>query len=249
MAVEKSMSWIAHLEELRRVLVVSLIALLVATFGCFFYSNYLLTLLERPIASLNLPLYFTAVGEGFFVKINLALYAGFVVAFPIIAWQIWRFIVPALYPHEKRYIMILVPVSVLLFGTGVVFSYFFVLPVAIKVLIQIAGQLEPILTVKQYLSFCMTFLIPFGLVFEMPIIAMFLTRIGVVTPKWLASKRKYALLIIFILAAVLTPGPDPLSQLLMGGPMYVLYEVSILVSYLVRVKKKKAEEMFADQSE
>lgn len=241
MAKEKAMSWITHLEELRRVIIVSLVALLVATFSCFFYSDFLLSLLQKPIVAMDLKLVFIGVTEGFFTKIKLALYAGFVVSFPIIIWQIWRFIVPALYPHERRYVMILVPVSVLLFSGGVVFAYFTVFPIAIFFLLKIAGDLEPMITVGQYLSFCVAFLIPFGIVFEMPVVAMFLTRIGLISPQLLASKRKYALLIMFIVGAVLTPGPDPVSQLLMAVPMYLLYEVSILVSRFVRAKKDEKE--------
>jgi sec-independent protein translocase protein TatC len=240
-AVGKTMSWITHLEELRRVIIVSVIALLVATIGCFFYSDYLLTWLQRPIATMDIKLVFIGVAEGFFAKIKIALYAGFVLSFPIITWQIWKFVLPALYPHERRHIIVLVPVSVLLFAGGVIFAFYTVLPIAIAFLLTVAGDLEPMISINHYLSFCMSFLIPFGIVFEMPVVAMFLTRIGVITPQLMASKRKYALLIMFIVGAVLTPGPDPVSQLLMAVPMYILYEVSIIVSRFIKAKKKNPE--------
>lgn len=238
----KPMSWIAHLEDLRRVIIVSVIALLVATVASYFYSDQLLALLQRPISDLDIDLVFIGVGEGFFAKIKISLYAGFVFSFPIIAWQIWRFVVPALYPHERRYAMVLVPVTVLLFAGGVVFGYLTVFPLALKFLLTVAGELEPMISIGYYLSFCMAFLLPFGIVFEMPVAAMFLTRIGLITPQLMASKRKYALLVVFVLGAVLTPGGDPVSQLLMAGPMYLLYEVSIIVSRFVKAKKKKADD-------
>lgn len=241
-ATAKPMSWISHLEDLRRMIIVSVIALLVATIACFFYSDQLLALLKKPISDMDIELVFISVGEGFFAKIKISLYAGFVLSFPIIAWQIWRFVLPALYPHERRYAMVLVPVTVLLFISGVVFAFFTVFPIAIKFLLTVAGGLEPMITIGYYLSFCMAFLLPFGIVFEMPVATMFLTRIGLITPQLMASKRKYAILVIFILAAVLTPGPDPVSQLLMATPMYLLYEVSIIVSRFVKAKKKKAED-------
>ena len=238
----KQMTWISHLEDLRRVIVVSTIALIVATFASYFYSDQLLALLQKPISDMDIKLVFIGVGEGFFAKIKVSLYAGFVFSFPIIVWQIWRFVVPALYPQERRYAMILVPVTVLLFICGVVFAYFTVFPIAIKFLLTVAGELEPMISIGYYLSFCMSFLLPFGIVFEMPVVAMFLTRIGLITPQLMASKRKYALLIIFIVGAVLTPGPDPVSQLLMATPMYLLYEISIIISRFIKAKKKKADD-------
>lgn len=245
MSGEKHLTWLQHFEDLRKMLIVSLIALMVATFACYFFSDFFLSLLRRPIDNLGLDLFFIGVTEGFFTKIKIALYAGFVVSFPIIAWQVWKFIVPALYPSERRYIMILMPVSTLLFVGGVVFAYFTVFPVMMRFLLMVSGELQPMITVSQYVSFCVTFLIPFGIMFEMPVFAMFLTRIGIITPQWLKAKRKYALLIFFIVGAVLTPSPDPVSQILMALPMYILYEISIIISRLTRAKKEarqKAEE-------
>lgn len=240
MSEQKAFTWLEHLEELRRVILISLVALLIATFGCYFYNDFFLGILTRPVHDLGLKLVFIGVAEGFFTQIQVALYAGFVVSFPIIIWQIWRFIVPALYPHEKRYVLVLVPVSVLLFIGGVLFAYTTVFPIMLRFLLQVSGDLEPMITISQYVSFCVTFLLPFGIMFELPVFSMFLTRIGILTPEWLIKNRKYALLVCFVVGAVLTPSPDPLSQILMAGPMYILYEVSILVSRVFR--KKKAED-------
>ncbi|NPV92230.1 MAG: twin-arginine translocase subunit TatC [Firmicutes bacterium] len=245
------MSWLQHFEDLRKVLVVSTIVLVVASGACFFVSDQILKVLSYPITSKSATgetvqkLIFIGVTEGFFIKFKVALYAGFVVSFPVIAWQIWRFIGPALYPKEKNLVLKLVPVTVLLFVIGVVFAYFMIFPVMLEFLLNVSGDLQPMITVSEYVSFCVSFLVPFGLVFEMPIIAIFLTRIGILTPGWLSSKRKYSLLICFIVAAILTPSPDPFSQTMMALPMYLLYEVSIIVSRMTRAKKdarQKAEE-------
>lgn len=126
-------------------------------------------------------------------------------AFPVIAWQMYRFMAPALYPQERRYVLILFPVMILLFAGGVLFAYFGVLKLVISFLIMIAGDLEPMLTVDKYVSFVIAFTLPFGLIFELPVVVYFLTRLGVITPEWLSQKRKYALLGIFIVAAVVTP--------------------------------------------
>jgi sec-independent protein translocase protein TatC len=141
-------------------------------------------------------------------------------------------------------VLILFPLIILLFVGGVSFAYFTILKLVLAFLIMIAGQsLEPMLTIDKYVSFVLAFTIPFGLVFELPIVVLFLTRLGIITPEWLSKQRKYALLCIFVLAAVLTPGPDPISQCLMGIPVYLLYEISIVVSKLFRPKKKVEEDV------
>lgn len=246
---DKSLTWLEHLEELRRVLIVSLVALLIATFGCFFYSDFFLQILTRPLEILGIKLVFIGVTEGFFTKIKVALYAGFIAAFPVIIWQVWRFIVPALYPHERRFLIVLVPVSILLFALGVIFAYYTIFPVMLTFLLKISGELQPMITISQYVSFCVTFLIPFGIMFDMPVFSMFLTRMGIITPQFLSRNRKYALLVCFIVGAVLTPSPDPVSQCLMALPMYILYEVSILVSRVTRAKKEAREQEEEKESE
>jgi len=166
-----------------------------------------------------------------------------VLAFPVIAWQMYRFMAPALYPHERKYVLIMFPLMIILFAAGVLFAYFVVLKLVISFLIMIAGDLEPMLTVDKYVSFVIAFTLPFGLIFELPVVVYFLTRLGIITPEWLSEKRKYALLGIFVVAAVVTPGGDPISQCLMGIPVYLLYEISILVSRIFRPKQKDDPEL------
>ncbi len=206
-----------------------------------------MTVLTKPLAEQGINLVVTALTEGIFTKFKIALVAGTILASPIILWQIWQFIVPALYPHERRYLSRLIPISVILFVAGVVFAYTTVFPVAVYILIQLGSEFEPMFTIGKYLSFTLTFLIPFGLIFEFPLVIYFLTSIGVVTPEWLVRNRRYAIVITVILAAVLTPGPDPISQMIMAAPMVILYEAGILVSKVVANKKRKREERAGEE--
>jgi len=239
---DEKVTLIQHLDELRKALIISMVAIVVAAFGCFYFSDQLLEFIKKPITNLNLKLYFIGVAEGFFIKLKLSLMAGLVVAFPVVSLAIWRFIKPALYPSERKYVYILYPITILLFVGGVIFSYLTVLQVALKFLIFMAGGLEPMITFDKYVTFVYAFTFPFGFLFQFPVIVFFLTKIGVITPGWLVKNRKYALLIIFILAALLTPGPDPISQCLMGIPVYILYELSIIVSRFARPSREREKD-------
>ncbi len=241
LTVEEKQTILEHLEDLRKSLLISVVAIVIAAIAAFYYSDQILAIIQQPLKALDLDLIFIGVTEGFYIKLKLAFYGGLVLAFPVVVWQIYRFIAPALFPQERKYFLILFPVMILLFAGGALFAYFVILKLVIGFLIMIAGDLEPMLTVDKYVSFVLAFTIPFGLVFELPVIVYFLTRLGIVSPEWLAAKRKYALLAIFVMAAVLTPGPDPISQCLMGIPVYLLYETSIWVSKLSRPRKPDDE--------
>ncbi|HPF21528.1 MAG TPA: twin-arginine translocase subunit TatC [Syntrophomonas sp.] len=231
---------IEHLEALRKSLIISVIAIIIAAFVCFAYNEQILRFIITPLHNLNEKLIVTGVTEAFFVKLKLAFFAGFCVAFPVVILAIWSFIKPALFPHERKYVYILFPVTLLLFCGGIVFAYFGILPLVLKFFIYIAGSnLDTMFKVDQYVSFVTAFTIPFGLVFELPVIVFFLAKMGVVTSQTLSRNRKYAILIIFILAAALTPGPDPISQMMMGIPVYILYEISVLVARLARPSEER----------
>lgn len=243
MAQKDEMTLMEHLEDLRRVLVVSAVTLGITTgivYGLFREELY--AWVTSPLQEYDIPMIFIGMGEAFMTQIKLALAAGFVLALPVILWQIWGFIVPALKPEEKRAVGLIVPLSVVLFVGGVAFAYYGVFRYAARFLIVIAGpDLQPMLSIGQYVSFLITFLIPFGLAFELPLIVYFLARWGVVSGEWLVKNRKFAIVIVFIMAAALTPGPDVISQLMMGGPLLALYEVSIWIAKAVGQHKKVAE--------
>ncbi|WP_157049070.1 twin-arginine translocase subunit TatC [Syntrophomonas palmitatica] len=245
MSPEDKQTILEHLEALRFSVIVSFVALIIAAFVCFYYSEQILAVITQPLRSLNENLVVTGVTEAFFVKLKLSFYAGFVLAFPVIIWALWRFIKPALYPHERKYVYIFVPLSVLLFSAGVLFSYFGILRLVLNFFIYIAGEnLDTMFKVDQYVSFVTAFTLPFGLVFEMPVVVFFLAKLGFIKYEAMARNRKYALLVIVILAAALTPGPDPFSQMMMAGPVYLLYEISIWVAK----KAKPTRDRWADNN-
>mgnify|MGYP000117608359 CR=1 FL=1 len=239
---EDKQTIIEHLEDLRTSLIIAFVAIIIAAIFCFYYSEQILTAISQPLSSLNENLVVTGVTEAFFVKLKLSFYCGFVLAFPIVAWALWRFIKPALYPSERKYVYIFVPLAIVLFTIGVLFAYFGVLKLVLNFFIYIAGEnLETMFKVDQYVSFVLAFTIPFGLVFELPVVVFFLSKLGIIRYESMARNRKYALLIIVIMAAALTPGPDPFSQMMMAVPVYLLYEISIWVCKFAKPRKVKME--------
>lgn len=226
------MSLMEHLEELRRVLVVCAVAVGISTglVYCFFRQQ-LYDVVTLPLRQYGAPLIFIGVGEAFMTQLKLVLAAGFVLALPVVLWQVWGFIVPALRPEERRLVGVTALASLLMFGVGAAFAYFTVFRFATRFLITVAGPgVKPMISIGHYVSFLVSFLIPFGLAFELPVVIYFLARWGLVTSSWLARNRRLVIVVVFIAAAALTPGPDVFSQLLMAGPLLVLYEVSILVA-------------------
>lgn len=243
MSPEDKQTIIEHLEALRSSLIIAFVAIIAAAVFCFYFSEEILTIITSPLRSLNEGLIVTGVTEAFFVKLKLSFYGGFVIAFPVVVWALWRFFKPALYPSERKYVYIFIPLAVLLFAIGALFAYFGILRLVLNFFIYIAGEnLDTMFKVDQYVSFVLAFTIPFGLVFELPVVIFFLSKLGIVRYEQLARNRKYALLVIVILAAALTPGPDPISQMMMAGPVYLLYEISIWVSKFAKPRKVEVAE-------
>lgn len=244
---EQKQTIMEHLEDLRKSIIIILIAVIAAAVFCFSYNEQILNIIMAPLAAYDEKLIVTGVTEAFFVKLQLAFLAGFILAFPVTAWALWRFIKPALYPSERKYVYILFPIVLILFAGGVLFAYFGVLRIILGFLIYIAGNnLETMFKVDQYVSFVMAFTIPFGLVFELPVVVFFLSKMGIIKYQSMAKNRKYAILVIVILAAALTPGPDPVSQMMMAVPVYLLYEISIWVAKWSRSSRIKAKNESAD---
>lgn len=235
---EQKQTIIEHLEELRKSVIIILVAIVAAAVFSFSYSEQILNIIMLPLSSYQEKLIVTGVTEAFMVKLQLSFLAGFILAFPVVIYALWRFVKPALYPRERKYVYILLPIMIILFAGGVLFAYFGVLRLILGFLIYIAGEsLDTMFKVDQYVSFVLAFTIPFGLVFELPVVVFFLSKMGIVTYQGMARKRRYALLVIVILAAALTPGPDPFSQMLMAGPVYLLYEISVWVAKFSRPGK------------
>lgn len=228
-AVNDKMSFMEHLGELRTRIVRSLIGVLVGLVIAFPLSQRIVDYLSRPVQATGNTLVFLAVTEAFWVQMKVALIAGLFLASPVILWQVWSFVAPGLYQNEKKYAAPFVIIGSLMFIAGGAFSLFVVTPYAINFLLSFARPgLQPMISIGSYIDFLLKFTVAFGLVFELPLALTLAARMGVVTPKTLARNRKYAVLGAFIAAAALTPTPDAFNQMLMAGPLIVLYEVGIV---------------------
>lgn len=240
---DSNMPLLEHVLALRKVLVIAAYAVAIGTIIGWFFSDQAFAYLARPVLRLgNVTFITTTPMEPMLVKLKVSLFIGIAIALPIILWQIWSFVLPALKQTEKKYLYMIVPSSFFLFLCGAALCFYVVLPMGIKFLLFQGGgavQSTPFVTKTSYLSFLMTFLITFGLVFQLPIVLLVLIRIGVLSPKTLAKKRRWAIIVIVILAAVVSPTPDLFTQLLMAGPMYFLFEISIWLGYLVARKRDK----------
>lgn len=244
---EKYEPMLEHLDELRTRLIRCILALFVGMVICMaVFQQQLTDLVMGPFMTLNQEMVFVQFAEGFMFQLKIALLGGCVLASPVIIWQIMRFVLPALYSNEKRVFFMMTFFGIVLFVGGVCFGYFLVLQPIMVTLIKLAGpNLTPMITASSYLSFVMGFLIPFGLVFEIPMVVYFLTKVGIINPDMLKKNRKYVLLVVLILAAMLTP-PDIVSQLCMAAPMLLLYEVGIQISQFVYKRKLKKEQKRAN---
>jgi sec-independent protein translocase protein TatC len=241
-----------HLGELRRCLVISAAAWLIAFLISYAFGQRLFEFISIPVRQ-ALPegssLVFINATEPFFTILKVAALAGLIGSFPIIIWQLWRFVAPGLYKHEKRLAIPFVICSSACFGIGTFFGFTFVFPMVFSFLVTYGvdvGGIQAMLSMGAYLTLATRLLIAFGVVFELPIIIFFLSRLGIVDHKWLAKKRKFALLMAFVIGAVLTP-PDLFSQASIAIPFIVLYEVGIIVARLFG--KKKVVDEFADEDE
>lgn len=228
---EKKLPLTAHLQELRKRLISSFIAIGIGFLICYSFKETIFDILAYPLLKLmpiNGSLIFTSVAEAFFTYMKIAFIAGLFLASPFVLYQVWAFVAPGLYKNEKRYVVPFIILGTLFFTIGIMFGYFIAIPIGFKFLLGFATDfIKPMPSMKEYLSFSIKFLLAFGLIFEFPVVLMMLAKIGIVDSRRLAKQRKYAILLIFIFAAVITP-PDVISQVILAIPLMGLYEVSIL---------------------
>ena len=222
---------ITHLMAFRKLVIGILIAVLVGFVAAFYFlCEPLLKFITSPIEARGIQIIYTAVSEAFTTQLKLSLLAGVIVVSPFIFYQIWAFVKPALYENEIRLFRLLFFIALILFLIGIVFCYGYVYELALNLFLVAGGDLAtPMLSIDKYVSFLVSFLLPFGVVFELPVAIFIAARMGVVNHKQLTGSRKFVFFGLFILAALLTP-PDVISQIMLGLPMYVLFEVGVLVA-------------------
>lgn len=260
---KEEMSFLDHLDELRSRIINSLVATILAggiflVFNKWIFANVIFAPTHSDFMTyrffcslgetfcLKVPEFTqqaVGFGESFMISIKVSFVLGFIAIFPFVFWQFWQFVKPGLHARERKATRQVVSICSALFLTGVLFGYFVISPFAISFLMgyTIPG-VQNIPTVSSYISFLLMFTAPTGLVFEMPIVVYFLARVGLVTPEFMRKYRKHAIVLILIVAAIVTPSPDMISQLLLGTPLYILYEVSIGIAARVIRKEKEREE-------
>ncbi|HUR00329.1 MAG TPA: twin-arginine translocase subunit TatC [Gemmatimonadaceae bacterium] len=240
------MPFLDHLEELRKRLFWIAGALVVGVVLAFILLSKLdiIRLLERPILPLlhGQKLIYTHPGTSFQILLSASLWFGIILASPVIIGQIWGFLSPALYAHEKKIVIPVLIGMVALFLAGVSLSYFVVLPLTLQFLMSIEStSLTPMIAATEYFDLAISMCLAFGLVFEVPIAVLALTALGIVTPAFLSQYRRHAVVICLVAAAFITPGADPYSLMALAVPLYLLYELSVFVAFFVHRKRRKRE--------
>ena len=240
-------TYLEHLDELRRRLWVAVAAFLICSFVSLFYSDQLLKIALSPAEGLIPSLYFFTPADAFVVKIKLALLSGFLISSPVIISQFWLFVSPGLHEHEKKAIVPFTFFSSALFLSGAAFAFFKIVPLTLQILLGMQTEwLKPMVSAGEYLSFLSLALISFGVAFDLPVFVLLLVLANVVNVQMLNQFQRQAVVLIFIAAAILTPGPDIASQLLLAIPLLLLYEASVFLAMLVdRAHRKKKEKVLA----
>lgn len=221
-----------HLEEFRFRLIICLIVIAGASIAAYAYIDEILPILSAPAGKL----YFLNPAEVFFAYIEIAVFTGLIVTLPVWCYELWRFIAPALHPSERNAVWWLLPAAVFLFYAGLAFAYYAVFPAAVRFFMDFAtDSLQPMFSLQSYLSFFLAFMIPFGFVFELPLVLFFLAKLGLVSSAFLKKKRKALIVVAFVVAGVVSPTTDVFTQTMIAVPMILLYEISVfLVQHLLK---------------
>jgi sec-independent protein translocase protein TatC len=229
------MSFLDHLEELRKRLIVSSLAIVVGFFVCWSFAERIFGILQAPLTRFLPPgdkLAYTRLTAPFFLYMKVAFFSGLFVAAPVILLQIWLFITPGLYRRERRLAAPFIIFGTLFFLVGGYFGYRYLLPATCSFFVETGKQFKQMVTVDDYFSFASTIILACGVVFETPLIIFFLARLGIVTPAFLMQKFKYAIVLSFIVAAIVTPTPDMVTQSALAVPMILLYLIGVVVAYV-----------------
>jgi sec-independent protein translocase protein TatC len=240
-----SMPILAHLEELRKRIIFSVLAIVVGFFCCWSHADRIFGLVQQPLIQalrhhgLAGGLVYLNPTEPFNLYLEVGFVAGLFAASPFVFYQLWLFIAPALYRHEKRYVLPFVISTVGLFAAGGLFGYKMVYPASLDFLIGYGDRFQPMITIGEYTKLFVTIIVGLGLIFEMPILVFFLALMRVITARWMLRNLRYSILAIFVVAAMITPTTDILNMCLFAAPMIALYGVSIGVAWLVGSARKR----------
>lgn len=246
---ETKQPFLSHLAELRKRLIISVSVLLLSAVLCFFFAKYIIYFLRMPLPEKFNALKTFAPAEAFFTEIKVAVLSGIFLAAPVIFYQIWKFVAPGLYANEQKIVRPFVLSSIFFFLAGAAFCYTVVLPFVFNFLLNYgATYSDPFLRLKDFLSFTITLLLAFGIVFELPVFIYFLARVGAVKADKLKRFRRFAIVIFFVVGAILTP-PDIVSQIMLALPMMLLYEVGILSAVMVEKQRAEAEKKEKEKAE
>jgi sec-independent protein translocase protein TatC len=241
-----AMSFLEHLEELRRRLIYCIIAVAIGFVACWSYADNIFGLMQRPIMEalhrngMSEKLVYLNPTEPFNLYLKIGMLAGLFVASPFVLYQLWLFISPGLYRNEKRYVFPFMFSTVGLFLAGGAFGYKLVYPGALEFLIGYGKRFQPMITIHEYTDLFLAVILGLGVVFELPILVFFLALMGVVSAGWMWRNIRYSILVIFIIAAIITPTADILNMCIFAAPMVVLYVGSIGIAWLVHPKQRKA---------
>ena len=236
------MTFLEHLEDLRKRIFLSFIVIILAVIPAWFFSKEIFGILAVPVTQF-LPegemLAFTSLTEPFMLYIKVSFLTAIFATSPFIFLQFWLFTAPGLYQKEKKYVIPFVFLTSFFFILGGLFGYLVVFPWACRFFIGMGADFQPVITVKQYFSLALRVLLGIALVFELPTLVFFLSRMGLITSRWMIKNFKYAVLAIFIIAAIITPTPDMITQSIIAGPMLALYGLSILIAFFSEKRRKK----------
>ena len=237
--IDSEMPFEEHLEELRQRLFRCIATVIICSGIAYYFRHTIMKIIRKPMG--NFKLIFLAPNEAFLSYIKLAIFCGILFAIPLVFYQIWRFVSVALFPKEKRIILILFPLSLIFFTAGGLFAYFISLPIGLKFLLTYPPpetNISPMISLSKYINFVGLFLLGFGILFQLPLVVVFLTRLGLIMPKTLSKKRRHVIIGLVLLAAIFTP-PDVITQLLLAIPLVLLYELSIWLSYIFAWIRRK----------
>jgi sec-independent protein translocase protein TatC len=245
------MTFLEHLEDLRKRLFYSFISIFIFIVPAWFFHKHLFNILARPVTR-YLPegtsLAYTKLTAPFMLYIKVSFLAALFLAAPFIFFQLWMFVAPGLYQKEKKYVVPFVLFTTVFFAAGALFGYYIVFPFACRFFLGMGSEFQAVITVDDYFSLALRVLLGIAVVFELPTLAFFLSRMGILTARWMVKQFKYAVLVIFIIAAIITPTPDWMTQSIIAFPMMALYGISILIALIFgkRTKKKKEKESEED---